>query len=71
MRSIYSRANRVVIWLGGATYNTNCIMDYINNLEREGFNHFSKSQEISDKIKSVARLDLAKSKVKNKGSEKW
>ncbi|KIN03076.1 hypothetical protein OIDMADRAFT_195666, partial [Oidiodendron maius Zn] len=51
MRSIYSRAKRVVIWLGEATYDTDYFMDYINKLEREGFNHTSNSQEISSKVK--------------------
>ena len=51
MRSIYGRAKRVIIWLGEATYETDYIMDYINKLEREGFNHTSNGQELSNKIK--------------------
>lgn len=57
MRSIYSRAKRVVIWLGEATYDTDYIMDSINKLEREGFNHTSDSEEISNKIERDLRPD--------------
>jgi ankyrin repeat protein len=57
MRSIYSGAKRVIIWLGEATYDTDYVMDYIKQLEREGFNHTSNSQEIFDKIKHDLRPD--------------
>jgi hypothetical protein len=57
MRSIYSGAKRVIIWLGEADYDTDYVMDYIKQLEREGFNYTSNSQEISDKIKHDLRPD--------------
>jgi ankyrin repeat protein len=62
MGSIYSGAERVIIWLGEATYDTDYIMYYMKQLENEGFRHISNGQEISDKqwvnIWSVVIRDL-------------
>jgi hypothetical protein len=49
MGSIYSKAERVIIWLGEATYNTGYIMHYMKQLEKEGTKHASHNQKISDK----------------------
>jgi hypothetical protein len=49
MGSIYSEAKRVIIWLGEATYDTDYVMYYMKQLEKEGSKHASDSREISDK----------------------
>jgi hypothetical protein len=49
MGSIYSKAKRVIIWLGEAIYNTDYIIHYIKQLEKEGTKHASNDQKISDK----------------------
>ena len=49
MGSIYSKAERVIIWLGEATYETDYVMHYMKQLEKEGTKHASNDQKISDK----------------------
>lgn len=49
MGSIYSKAERVIIWLGEATYNTDYVMYHMKQLEKDYTKHASNSQEISDK----------------------
>jgi hypothetical protein len=49
MGSIYSKAERVIIWLGEATYDTDYVMHYMKQLEKEGTKHASNDQKISDK----------------------
>lgn len=49
MGYIYSKAERVIIWLGEATYNTDYVMHYMKQLEKEGTKHASNDQKISDK----------------------
>jgi len=49
MGSIYSKAERVIIWLGEATYNTDYVMHYMKQLEKEGTKQASNDQKISDK----------------------
>jgi ankyrin repeat protein len=44
MGSIYSQAERVIIWLGEATYDTNYIMYYMKQLEEENAKHPSDNQ---------------------------
>jgi hypothetical protein len=39
MGNIYRRAERVIIWLGPATYDTNVLMDSIKQLEEESINY--------------------------------
>jgi ankyrin repeat protein len=45
MGSIYSTAERVVIWLGEATYDTNYVMQHMKQLQ-EGIKHASNNGEI-------------------------
>ena len=50
MGSIYSKAERVIIWLGEATYDTDYVMCYMKQLEEESAKHPSgnqRQQEIS------------------------
>ncbi|KAH8595442.1 heterokaryon incompatibility protein-domain-containing protein, partial [Bisporella sp. PMI_857] len=52
MGSIYSKAERVIIWLGEATYNTDYVMHYMIELEEKSVKHASDNQhrqEISQK----------------------
>jgi len=49
MGYIYSKAERVIIWLGEATYYTDYVMHYMKQLEKEGIKHASNDQKISDK----------------------
>jgi ankyrin repeat protein len=49
MGSIYSEAERVIIWLGEATYDTDYVMRHMKQLEKEGIKHSSNAQNISDK----------------------
>ncbi|KAH6716510.1 heterokaryon incompatibility protein-domain-containing protein [Leptodontidium sp. MPI-SDFR-AT-0119] len=52
MGSIYSKAERVIIWLGEATYATDYVMNYMKQLEEESAKHHSDDQhrqEISHK----------------------
>jgi hypothetical protein len=49
MGSIYSKAERVIIWLGEATYTTDYVMYYMKQLEKEGTKHASNDQKISYK----------------------
>ena len=65
MGSIYSKAGRVIIWLGEATYDIDYIMYYMKQLEEESLKYASDSQnhqEISHKqwvdIWSVMIRDL-------------
>lgn len=48
MGSIYSKAERVVIWLGEATYDTDYLMYYMKQLEKAGTKNASNSQVLSD-----------------------
>ncbi|KAE8446737.1 hypothetical protein EG329_011642 [Mollisiaceae sp. DMI_Dod_QoI] len=47
MTSIYSGAKLVIIWLGEATYDTDYVMYYMKQLEKEGIKYTSDGQEIS------------------------
>ncbi|PQE08748.1 Ankyrin repeat protein [Rutstroemia sp. NJR-2017a BVV2] len=47
--SIYSRAERVIIWLGEYTYDTDFVMHHMKHLENRGFKDISNCQEILDK----------------------
>ncbi|KAH7232861.1 heterokaryon incompatibility protein-domain-containing protein, partial [Fusarium tricinctum] len=49
MGSIYSEAERVIIWLGEATYDTDYVMRHMKQLEKECIKHSSNAQNISDK----------------------
>ncbi|KAH8800858.1 heterokaryon incompatibility protein-domain-containing protein [Xylogone sp. PMI_703] len=52
MGSIYRKAERIIIWLGEATYSTDYVMYYMNQLEEESVKHAfgdQHRQEISDK----------------------
>jgi len=52
MGSIYSKAKRVIIWLGEATYDIDYVMYYIKQLEEESAKYPSDNQhrqEISHK----------------------
>jgi hypothetical protein len=49
MGSIYNGAERVIIWLGEATFDTDYVMHYMKQLEKESIKHSSNGQEISDK----------------------
>jgi len=51
MGSIYSKAERVIIWLGEATHDTDYVMHYMKKLEKEeeDIKHTSNDQKISDK----------------------
>ncbi|KAH8726097.1 heterokaryon incompatibility protein-domain-containing protein, partial [Phaeosphaeriaceae sp. PMI808] len=49
MGSIYSKAERVIIWLGESTYDTDCVMRHMKQLEKEGVKHGLNDQNISDK----------------------
>ena len=48
MGSIYNKAERVLIWLGEAQYDTNCVMQHMKQLENEGIKYASNGQKISD-----------------------
>ncbi|KAH8781826.1 heterokaryon incompatibility protein-domain-containing protein, partial [Hyaloscypha finlandica] len=48
MGNIYRRAERVVIWLGQATYDTNVLMDSIKQLEKESINYSRNNWRSSD-----------------------
>jgi hypothetical protein len=48
MGSIYSKAEQVIIWLGEATYDTDYIMHYMKQLEKESIKHASGNQKITD-----------------------
>jgi hypothetical protein len=49
MGSIYSKAEQVIIWLGEATYDTDYVMHYMKQLEKESVRHTSRNQKITDK----------------------
>lgn len=52
MGSIYRKAERVIIWLGEATYSTDYVLYYMKQLEEESVKHTSDDQhrqEISDR----------------------
>jgi len=49
MGSIFSKAERVIIWLGEATYDTDYVMHHMKQLEKESIKHTSNNQKISDK----------------------
>jgi len=49
MGSIYSKAERVIIWLGEATYETDYVMYHMKQLEEEGIKHAFIDWNISDK----------------------
>ncbi|OCK82082.1 HET-domain-containing protein, partial [Lepidopterella palustris CBS 459.81] len=49
MGSIYSKAERVLIWLGEATYDTDYAIRHMKQLEKESIKHVSNGQNISDK----------------------
>jgi len=48
MGNIYRRAERVVIWLGLATYETNVFMDSVKQLEKESINYSRNSWRFPD-----------------------
>jgi hypothetical protein len=62
MGSIYSEAKRVIIWLGEAIYDTDYVMYYIEQLEKQSLKHASSGREISKQqwidIWSVVVRDL-------------
>ncbi|PQE17593.1 hypothetical protein CJF32_00010585 [Rutstroemia sp. NJR-2017a WRK4] len=47
--SIYSGAERVIIWLGEATYDSNYVIHHRKHLENKGSKHISNAQEILEK----------------------
>ena len=49
MGNIYSRADRVIIWLGPATLATDVIMDSLRQLQEECFKHAYKDWKLADK----------------------
>jgi hypothetical protein len=49
MGSIYSKAERVFIWLGEATYDTNYVIDCMKRLEKEVMIFTPDDQKISDR----------------------
>ncbi|KAH8802732.1 heterokaryon incompatibility protein-domain-containing protein [Xylogone sp. PMI_703] len=49
MRSIYSKAKQVIIWLGEATYDTHYVMHHMKQLEKEIIKDASNSSKVSDK----------------------
>ncbi|KAF2474382.1 HET-domain-containing protein [Lindgomyces ingoldianus] len=49
MASIYKRAERVIIWLGGATAETDLILRFMNRLEEERIKHACNKWKSSDK----------------------
>jgi ankyrin repeat protein len=49
MGSIYRKAERVVIWLGESSYDTDYVMHHMKKLEKEGIKHASNGREILDK----------------------
>ena len=70
MGSIYSKAERVIIWLGEALYDTDYVMYYMKQLEEESVKYASDDQdgqEISDKqwvdIWSVVVRDLSPDQI--------
>ena len=75
MGSIYSRAKRVIIWLGEATYDTDYVMYYMKQLEKEGFNYASNGQEISGKqwvdIWSIVVHDLRPDQRERSSDRSW
>ncbi|KAF8852215.1 HET-domain-containing protein, partial [Acephala macrosclerotiorum] len=48
MGSIYNKAERVVIWLGLPTYDTDLIMDFMKKLEEESLKHTCNNWKTSD-----------------------
>ena len=55
MGDIYHRAERVVMWLGPATYETNVLMDSMKLLEEERINH---SRNISEQARREIWLNI-------------
>ncbi|PQE03481.1 Heterokaryon incompatibility protein [Rutstroemia sp. NJR-2017a BBW] len=47
--SIYSGTERVIIWLGEATYDINYVIHHRKHLENTGSKHISNAQEILEK----------------------
>lgn len=48
MSNVYRRAERVVIWLGPATYDTNVLMDSIKEVEKESIDYSRNNWRSSD-----------------------
>jgi ankyrin repeat protein len=48
MGSIYGKAERVIIWLGEATYDTDYVMHYMKQLEKDVIEHTSNDWKVSD-----------------------
>ncbi|RFU26911.1 hypothetical protein B7463_g9427, partial [Scytalidium lignicola] len=57
MGSIYRNAERVIIWLGEATYDINYVMYYIKQLEEESIKHASDDQHCQ-KISNKQLVDI-------------
>jgi ankyrin repeat protein len=61
--SIYNEAERVIIWLGLATYDTDFIMHFMKQLEKKSINHACNNWKTSDKgwvnIWSVVQTGLS------------
>ncbi|OCK89825.1 HET-domain-containing protein, partial [Cenococcum geophilum 1.58] len=49
MGNIYSQADRVILWLGPATYDTNVLMDSLKRLQEESIKHACKDWKLADK----------------------
>lgn len=49
MGDIYRQAQSVIFWLGQATYETNVVMDYLQQLQKESLKHACKDWMPSDK----------------------
>jgi len=49
MGNIYSQANRVILWLGPATYNINVLIDSLKQLQEESIKHAYKDWKLTDK----------------------
>jgi hypothetical protein len=53
MGNVYRRAERVVVWLGPATYNTNVLMDSIKQFEKESIDYSRNNWRSSDQARHI------------------
>ena len=58
MESIYRYAERVIIWLGEAAYDTDQIMDHIKRLEKEDDKQYKNSWVVVENSLTPDRKDL-------------
>ncbi|KAF2186451.1 HET-domain-containing protein [Zopfia rhizophila CBS 207.26] len=49
MRDIYNQADKVIFWLGPATYETNVVMDSLKRLHEESIKYTCKDWKLTDK----------------------